>query len=70
MEEWRVTYQVGLGVFGGKITSWSTQESGPYGLKRNAWREFQKRIDMPEAYRNVKLEKRIVTFGTWQVQHQ
>ena len=62
-KEWRVTYEVRIGT--DKIAVWRSAESPKYTLKRNAWREFTKRRDMPNSYRNVVLQERTVTVGAW-----
>ena len=43
--------------------TWHRDETGPYSQKNNAWREFTKRRDMPDAYRNVAIQERTVTYG-------
>jgi hypothetical protein len=60
MKEWRVTYEVRIGA-----DTWRRDETGPYSQKNNAWREFTKRRDMPDVYRNVAIQERTVTYGDW-----
>jgi hypothetical protein len=63
-KEWRVTYEVRIGA-----DTWHRAEIGPYSQKNNAWREFTKRRDMPDVYRNVAIQERTVestvTYGDW-----